>query len=49
MPSATTSASVSARVEVVISVQRRRRWSLHEKLQITLYFQLFMSLPNERE
>src|SRR5687768_1945620 len=33
MPSATTSASDSARVEVVTSLQRRRRWTLQEKLQ----------------
>lgn len=33
MPSATTSASDAARVEVVTSVQRRRRWSLSEKLR----------------
>ena len=33
MPSATTSASDSNRIEVVTSVQRRRRWSLSEKLQ----------------
>ena len=33
MPSATTSASEPDRVEVVTSVQRRRRWSLNEKLR----------------
>jgi transposase len=33
MPSAMTSASGSDRVEVVTSVQRRRRWPLSEKLR----------------
>ena len=33
MPSATTSASDPNRVEVITSVQRRRRWSLSEKLR----------------
>ena len=33
MPSAMTSASDPERVEVVTSVQRRRRWSLSEKLR----------------
>jgi transposase len=33
MPSATTIASEPDRVEVVTSVQRRRRWSLNEKLR----------------
>lgn len=33
MPSATTSASDPDRVEVVTSVQRRRRWPLSEKLR----------------
>ena len=33
MPSAMTSASDPQRVEVVTSVQRRRRWSLSEKLR----------------
>ena len=33
MPSATTSASDPDRVEVVTRVQRRRRWSLNEKLR----------------
>ena len=33
MPSATTTASDPARIEVVTSVQRRRRWSLSETLR----------------
>ena len=33
MPSATTSASSVERIEVVTSVQRRRRWTLPEKLR----------------